>query len=267
MLAGLPERDRIAEQARDGRGLAVIWEMSDQMRKRIALHTVMVLMLGLLSGSLFADDSQQLYEAMFGEEEKEVSQTRDPKIKAAFAAKLLKSARDVPGPLKFKALLCEKAYDIAVDGHDYAATVDAMKLLASVTPDKRPEAEEKLLKLYERQYASTKGITKKEAGAVLLTHLVAMADARAGRGAPTEAVKLYTRALEVAQFLELPDMKEIEAKKKTALDNEKIEKEIAQLEKYLKEDPPKLFTAEVMLYEHQVAGDRGGRPCEVGFVD
>lgn len=204
-------------------------------------------------GQAPADDIQSTYDEVFGLDEKKVLATRSPNDDAAFAARLVESARTVTDVPPFQVFLCDKAYEFGIKTPaGYAAATEAMKLLARLAPDKKDQAQQKLLDLYQLQYKRSRGSGKIKVGKVLLAHLVVVAEAKMAEDKAGEALKLYRKALHIASFVKSPDREEIVGKSKAAADHHQADLEIARLEKVLKETPDDRTTAKRLLRLHLV---------------
>ncbi|MCY2925925.1 MAG: hypothetical protein NT031_10885, partial [Planctomycetota bacterium] len=105
------------------------------------------------------------YKALFGEEEQKVVAGADAKAAGAFAVKLLDAAKTVGGQKDLQSLLCEKAYQFGKkDPSGYAAAIEAMKLQMEAVPDKKAQAQDRLLEVTGLQYAKSAGAERVRLG-------------------------------------------------------------------------------------------------------
>ena len=215
----------------------------------------LLLLVGCLvaAGQAQADDVRSTYDDIFGPEEKKVLATRGPSDDAAFAAKLVESAKLVTDTPQLQIFLCDKAYEFGIKTPaGYAAATDATKFLQQLAPDRKNQVAQRLLNIHELQYARGRGDKRREAGKALLAHLVIVAENKMAEDKAGEAVKLYRKALVIASSVKSPDKKEIADKSKVAADHHQGDLEIARLEETLKETPDDRTTAKRLLKIHLV---------------
>ncbi|HUT01657.1 MAG TPA: hypothetical protein VM031_04330 [Phycisphaerae bacterium] len=225
------------------------------MKRNVTVVLVGIVVLVSAAPAL-AEDVQQTYDSLFGAEAKKVIATFGKADDAAFAKKLLDGAAGVSDSPKLQVLLYEKAYEFGVKHKDgYATAVEAMKRLAAAAPDRKADCDGKLLEVYERQYRSSGRAERTTTGSVLAEHLLSLADAELAGGKTAEAVKHYRRAYFVAKQVRSPQAKAISARIKLALARERVERDLARLEKALKEDPENQATARKLLMLHLVERD------------
>jgi len=148
--------------------------------------------------SVVLADAQGDYDVLFGREEAKVAAGRNANDAAAFAAKLLNAAKATGDQKDLQALLCEKAYEFGVKNiSSFPTAIDAMKLLAQAVPNKKDQAQEKLLEVAQLSFARSSGAERKRMGEELVGLLVECADGQSA-AKPAEAMALYRRALGVA---------------------------------------------------------------------
>jgi formylglycine-generating enzyme required for sulfatase activity len=177
------------------------------------------------------------YEMLFGQEEK-VAVAKGFVSSAEFAGRLLNAAKSVGGQKDLQALLCEKAYEHGIKAPvGYQAATDAMKLLIEKMPDKKTEAQEKLLKVQQLRYARSAADDRKKIGLELVDMLTALGDDKAKAGQEVEAVALYRRALTFATTWKSGRTGEIMGKIKQLAAAQESERRIAALKARLEKDP------------------------------
>lgn len=186
-----------------------------------------------------ADEVQDAFEKLYGDDARQVTATPDRKDDADFAAKLLKAAESIPSQSPLRILLCEKAYEFAVRGQfGYATAIEAIARLAAAAPDRKDDCDEKTLTVRQLQYRDAKpGEEKTKAGQALLDPLVAAGDGRAAAARFIDAVALYRQAQALATFLHSPQADEVQAKLKAASSRIAAEQQAGQLKARLHANP------------------------------
>ncbi|MCY2928735.1 MAG: hypothetical protein NTV86_04425, partial [Planctomycetota bacterium] len=178
------------------------------------------------------------YKALFGEDEEKVSASNDSKEAAEFATRLVHAARAVGDQKDLQILLCTKAYEFAMkDPSGYQTAIEAMKLEMEVVPDKKGQAQEKLLEALLRRFALSTGAERKRLAEEIVDQLVARGDERASAKRPREAIDLYRKALDVAADSVSGRTGAIMDRIKAASTGLEAEGRLAALKKALKEDP------------------------------
>ncbi len=138
----------------------------------------------------------------FGTDLEKVQATRETDDDVALAARLLGKAKGGAVAKDFLALLCERAYDLAVgEEGGFRIAVDAMQTLIQAFPDRRDPAREKILDAHQQRYNNARGRERIEAGEVLVRTLVAYADEYVAERRFADAARLYRRALPMATNL------------------------------------------------------------------
>jgi len=183
-------------------------------------------------------DAEAEYKMLFGQDEAKVAASRNTKDAAAFAAKLLNAAKSVGDQKDLQALLCEKAYEFGLkDPSGQQTGVEALKLLGEAAPDKKAQAQERLLKVMQSRFAKSTGAERKRLGEELVDLLVSRGDQRAEAKAPAEAAALYRQALSIATGIGAEQTKEIMDKIKGISSALEAEKKLADLKAKLEADP------------------------------
>jgi len=187
------------------------------------------------------------YEMLFGQEEK-TAVAKGAVSSAEFAGRLLNAAKSVGGQKDLQALLCEKAYEFGIKAPvGYQAATDAMKLLIEKMPDKKVEAQEKLLKVQQLRYARSATEDRKKIGLELVDLLTAFGDEKAKAGHEVEAVALYRRALTFATMWKSGRTAEIMGKIKQLAAAQESERRIAGLKARLEKDPKDGFARKTLI--------------------
>jgi formylglycine-generating enzyme required for sulfatase activity len=198
----------------------------------------LVVGLGVLCLSPWAfADAVGDYEMLFGQEEK-TAVAKGAVSSAEFAGRLLNAANGVGAQKDLQALLCEKAYEFGIKAPvGYPAATDAMKLLIEKMPDKKAEAQEKLLKVQQLRYARSAADDRKKIGLELVDLLTAFGEDKAKAGHEVEALALYRQALTLATMWKSSRTAEIMEKSKHLSAAQESERRIAALKARLEKDP------------------------------
>lgn len=151
-----------------------------------------------MAGAALADAAGD-YHQLFDQEEKAVAASKDPNAPAEFAALLLRSSANATEDKPLRQLLLEKAYEFGIKTPSgYAAAADSMETLLADMPDRKPEAQEKLLVIGQLRFDHSAADKRKVLGQDMANMLIAFGDDHAQSNKPDEAVALYRRALDVA---------------------------------------------------------------------
>ncbi|MCY2930140.1 MAG: LamG domain-containing protein [Planctomycetota bacterium] len=209
-------------------------------RSSISWVVAGLVVLGLSARAL--GDPAADYKAVFGEEEKSVL-AGGARASADFAAKLLDAAKGVAKQPDFQALLYEKAYEFGMkEPAGYSSAIDAMKLLASAVPDKKPLAQKRILEACELRLAKSPRADRKRLGEELIDLWLAAGDEQAAAGALTNALASYNKALEVAKGAAPARAGEVSDKIKQTTAAIELEAKLANLRKRLKDSPKSVPT-------------------------
>lgn len=120
---------------------------------------------------------------------------RDTKDPAELPAKILAAAKSLDGNAKLQVALYEKAYEEGVrTPGGYAAAIQAMEALLEAVPTKAGTWRERLLKVYQLQFARARGPDKREAAERMVDLLIQSGDEHLAAGRAVEAGELYNRA-------------------------------------------------------------------------
>jgi len=211
-----------------------------------------------------ANDPNAMFAELYGGQAKKVAATGTRKDDVEFARKVLEAAANVQDDPAFQAFLYEKAYALGIQYKPgYATAVQAMQRLAQAAPKRRAECNEKLLKAYELQYRTCRRDERSSMGGLLLRHLLVVADAELTGGKASGALVHYRRALYVARTLKSQEVKPIAQKVKAALARQRIDREVARLEKSLAADRTNGRVAHQLVMLHLVERDDPNRAAEL----
>jgi len=203
-----------------------------------------------LSSQALADAASD-YEMLFGQEEK-AAVSKGAVASAEFAGRLLNAAKSTGGQKDLQALLCEKAYEFGMKTPaGWQTAVDATKFLIETAPEKKIEAQEKLLKIHQLRYSrSVKKDEREKFGLELVDVLAAFGDDKEEAKQHAEAFALYRQALILATALKSDGAAEINDKIKQVLDAQESERRIAALKARLENNPKDASarTALIMAY-------------------
>lgn len=162
---------------------------------------VIVTIACLPSGPAHAEDPQQLFDSVYGEEYRRARATADRGDDLELATQLLAAAKADTTHAAVAALMCDRVYDLAsphADGRETA--IRAMRRLIETDAARTEEADTKIARMLESSYRETRGDDKKAVGLRLLNHLERQAERAIEASDPAAASDLYRRALGVATY-------------------------------------------------------------------
>jgi len=184
---------------------------------RLTLTVLLTISVVALSGGIVLADAAGDYETIFGAEAKKVAASGSKTDDAAFAAKLLKAAKDMPDAPALQVLLYEKALQFGSSAPAGCETaLEALGLLEKAVPDKKAQWRQRKLEVVKFHFEKSYGAAKKAAGKPYMEMLEALADAKVAEGNAAEARKFYNRALMVARYIKSLRTPEIFAKSRRA---------------------------------------------------
>ncbi len=194
-----------------------------------------------------------MFESLFGQEAEKVERSPTKKDDVALAEKLLTAATGAPDSPKFQVLLYEKAYELGMRSKEGRATaVEAMRRLAGAAPQRQAECDRKLLAVYELQYRYGRGVERVEAGSMLSRHLRALARTKVAGGDTAKALATYRRAYTIARAIRSADAAIITGRINSLLARQRLDREMASLERTLKDRPDDRRVAGRLLLLHLV---------------
>jgi len=192
-----------------------------------------------------AEDPEKAFEDAFGKEAAKVAATADTRDDAELAAKLLKAAKTTTGDPALLAVLCVRAYDLAIkNAAGYPAALEAANLLAQAAPERKTECQEKVLGVYQLRYRSARSAEEKKLVAELLVkQMMLVADLRIAGGKLAEAVTLLHQATPVDAAAQLDYKAEIQTAIRYAESRQRLLPQIEQLKSRLQGSPEDKATA------------------------
>jgi len=215
--------------------------------------TALLVLLCAAICSAAEEDPNRAFEALFGQESQKVERTSGKADDAALAKKLLAAAANAPDSPKFQVLLYEKAYALGMESKGgYATSVEAMRRLAGAEPQRRAECDTKLLAVYERQYRYGLGTERVEAGATLSRHLQMLARAEVAAGETDKALATCRRAYAIARVIRSADAQVITERINALLVRQRLDREMASLQRALAARPDDRRAAGRLLMLHLV---------------
>ncbi len=229
--------------------------MNHAARSRLAvLLTISVIAFG---GGIVLADAASDYETLFGAEAKKVAASSSKTDDAAFAAKLLKAAKDMPDSPKLQVMIYEKATQFGSVGPAGCDTaLEALGLLEKAVPDKTDLWRAKKFAVVKLRFDKSYGAARKAAGQPYMEMLEALADANVAEGKGSEAKKLYSRALMIAKYIKSPRAAEILAKSKRVSAAIAREARLKSLQAKLTADPKDTATRKELVLFYVTALDK-----------
>jgi len=169
---------------------------------RLTLSVLLTISAGALSGGVVLADTASDYETLFGAEAKKVTASRTKTDDVKFAARLLKTAKDIPDSPAMQVLLYEKACQFGSAGPAGCDTaLEALGLLEKAVPGKKAHWRQRKFDIVKLRFDKSLGPAKKAAGEPYMEMLEALADAHVAEGKGSEAKVLYSRAIIVARYI------------------------------------------------------------------
>lgn len=201
-------------------------------------------------------DAEGDYKTLFGQEEAKVVSGRNTKEAAAFAAKVFNAAKSTGDQKDLQILLCEKAYDFGMkDPSGYQTAIDAMRLVIEVSPAKKPQAQDKLLKTSQLRYAKSTGAERKRLGEEMVGLLIAAGDQREAKE-PDDALALYRQAFTLATSAGSIRTKEITGRIRRISSRQAAERKLAELKEKLNAAPNNAALRTQLILLHLGESDR-----------
>jgi tetratricopeptide (TPR) repeat protein len=199
---------------------------------------VAVAILLLSAAPVWADEAEDAFNSLYGNEYKRVAGTPDKNDDVALAADLLKAAKAPGVHPALLAILCDKAYELGTKAPaGYGSAIEAMEILAQRVPDKAADALKNLLAVRERQYQAAKGLDKADAGEVFIEALLVAADASTKGGATAEAMAFLRKAFGAAKAVKSDRQNEIQGRIDRATMRERLRKQVSDLKARLAANP------------------------------
>jgi tetratricopeptide (TPR) repeat protein len=195
-------------------------------------------LLCVAAAPLLADEAEDAFNQLYGDDLRHVLATPAPADDIALARQLLDAAQKAEKQPAFLAVLCEKAYDLAAkNASGYPTATAAMDLLAEKVPEKKVEALQKTAALHQKQYATARADAKTKAGEALLQALSTLAAAQAEAGDIDAAKASLKQALTIATAIKSDAKAALQAQLDGLAPQQKMEKQIAALKARLEKNP------------------------------
>ena len=203
-----------------------------------------------------AAEAVAAFESLYGADLKRVKDSRDPKDAVAFAAKLLAAAKQAPAQPELAAVLCDKAYELALAHPDgYATAVEAIRLEAAAAPEKAAACADRLVEVRQRQFDQAKGDARPSAGETLIDAVLAAVETRQKAGAPADEMASYKRAFMVARAVKSDRAGDLEAHVKALEQAVRLAVEIENLKKLIALEPKNQAARQRLVRLHLVDYD------------
>jgi len=215
---------------------------------------------------VLADEAADTFNKLYGDDLKRVAATPSPADDVALAKQLLEAAGNVTNQTAFLALLCEKAYELAIkDPTGYPTAEAAMKLLAASAAEKKVESLQKIAAIYQRSYATAHAEAKAKAGEALIESFKVLADAQAAAQDANGAGATLKQALAVATTIKSESKAAFQDQLAGLASQQQVEKQIAALKAKLEADPKDASSRKEIVRMYLVETDN---PAEAAkFVD
>jgi formylglycine-generating enzyme required for sulfatase activity len=205
---------------------------------RLALATVLTTSVIAFSGGVVLADAASDFETIFGAEAKKVAASSSKTDDAAFAAKLVKAAKDMPDSPALQVLIYEKACQFGSSGPAGCGTaLEALGLLEKAVPDKTDLWRARKFEIVKLRFDKSYGAARKAAGQPYMDMLEALADAKIAEGNGAAAKGLYNRAVMIAKYIKSPRAADILAKSKRASAAVARQAKLKRLQAKLTADP------------------------------
>ncbi len=169
-------------------------------RNKVHRNIILSLVALCVTGTALADPKGD-YEVLFGEEAKKVLASKSTADDAAFAKKLLDAAKAITDAPKTQVFIYEKVVEFggnAAGGGPHA--LKAIDILIKAQPDQKAKWQEAKLNVAEKQFQTSRGLTRREAAKAYVDVLIETAQAKAAAGKAKEAVALYHKGVPVATY-------------------------------------------------------------------
>lgn len=179
-----------------------------------------------------ADTPAEAFDALYGEQLKQVTATSDRDDDAALAKRLMAAAgnsKDVP---KLAAEMCRHAYDLT-RRHEPTTALDAMRLLGELSPNARVESQEKVVQLLMLILRTGSTSEKTAAGDELIAIHTGRADSAYQTDDLKTAIAEYRKALVIASQRRHASAGELSAKIKSTMLRQQLLRRVEHLDAIL----------------------------------
>jgi formylglycine-generating enzyme required for sulfatase activity len=215
---------------------------------------------------ILADQAEDTFNKLYEEDLKRVAATPSAADDLALAKQLLEAAGKVANQKDLLTLLCEKAHELAVkDPAGYPTAKAALDFLAAKVPEKKVEALQKIVAMYQRPYTTARGDAKVKAGETLLAALKALADAQVAAEDIDGAGATLKQAFVVATTIRSPSKAALQAQLAGLAPQQQVEKQVAALRAKLEKDPQDAASRKELVRLYVVEMDDAAEAAK--FVD
>jgi len=212
--------------------------MVPAVEKTRTVCTFVCLVCPLLSAAAPAQTAKEMFDSLYAEKIRRVRATANTRDDLDLAREILQGALLVKSSPEIVAVMCDAAYALAIRSPLGLATAkEALGLLVKADPKKGPECREKFLKVYQQEYAKSRGPGRKAAAARLLDQLILVGDAKTDSGQADQAIIFYRRAQILDRAIRAGRATELLAKIRRAAMLTRTQAKLAQLKERLKKDP------------------------------
>jgi hypothetical protein len=227
------------------------------IRRAIAIALLFCLAsTGIAPAAAPDEEPAAAFDEAFGDDLEKVRATRETDDDVALAGRLLEKAKSGTVSEDLLALLCERAYDLAVgEEGGFRIAVDAMQTLIDAFPDRRNAARDSILNAHQQRYNHARGRDRIEAGEALVRTIVRFADDKVARREFAEAARLYRRAMPLATNLRSISHDRLKAKLDYAQTRQGFLVQAERLKAHLEEHPDDRKAREKLLRIYVVEFD------------
>lgn len=215
-------------------------------RQSLAYIVVGLVLLSMAPAANSATDPQALnaFNGMFGTAYKGVIGTRSTADDAKLAAVLLSHGRETGSADPFTVLLFERTYELgSTHTSGFKPAVDALQSLVTIAPRRQLEMQEKLLRLYEIVFRTSRGTSDADkrrhtaAGNATVDLMIEIADAQSRKTDYATAARTLTKAYQIGRVVKSTKLDLIKQKLNTVKPMAVIGRKITSANRKLESDP------------------------------
>jgi len=204
----------------------------------------------------FADEPEEIFEALYGQAYRQAKASRHLSDDVALAGKVLAMVKQKEFRSEAIPLFCQKVYELGSQHTKGCETaIEAMDLLARRFPEHRVAALAKIVGAREQLFNASRGPQKLQAGRSLVAGLLDSAEAEFDAGKDDEAAGATRRALKLAKQLAPGRYEDIQVRIHQLDARRNARKEAAGLEARLKSDPADTAARTGLIHLYLVALD------------
>jgi len=205
---------------------------------RAVIRLGVAVAVGALFGrASFADQPEEIFEALYGQAYRQARGTRDLADDIALAGKVLATLKGRDFRHEAVPLFCEKVYELGAQHPQGCKTaIEAMDLLARRFPEHRPGALAKVADAWEQLFNASRGPQGLEAGRALVAALLDSAEAEFDSGREDEASDATRRALKLVRRIAPGRREDIQGRLDQLHLRAQLRKQAADLEARLQSD-------------------------------